>query len=342
VYAGYRRLHERLAETAGARSALVCVHSRGGSAIRATRGRFRGMRLLYCGSGWLPMVDQIAARLPAGSSIATWDRRAPLASAVADVEILLPSNAEITPDVITAAPRLRLIQQPATGTEHIDRTVAAARDIPICNAPGTNHVAVAEAAVFLLLALARRAPLAARAFADRQIGTPLGIELAGKTLGVIGMGRAGTAVAERARGLGMTILELGRGATLDERTAVFAASDAITLHCPLTPQTRGLIDAAAFAALRPGALVINVARGGVIDRAALVAALAGDRLGGVGLDVHWDEPADPEDPLYADPRVIALPHVGGSTIEAFGRIADIVVDNLRRLAAGEPLRHRVA
>jgi phosphoglycerate dehydrogenase-like enzyme len=300
------------------------------------------MHLLFCGSGWLPIVDAIAERLPAGATIATWDRRAPLAGAVAEVDVLLPSNAHITPDVIAAAPQLRLIQQPAAGTDLIDRTAAAARVIPICNAPGTNHVSVAETALYLLLALARRAPLAARAFAERQVGVPLAIELAGKTLGVIGMGRSGTAVAERARGLGMTVIDIGRGATAAERTAFFAASDAITIHCPLTPETRGMLDAAAFAVMRPGAMVVNVARGGVIDRAALLAALASDRLGGVGLDVHWDEPADPADPLYADPRVVALPHLGGSSVEAFGRIADVVVDNVRRLVAGEPLRHRVA
>jgi phosphoglycerate dehydrogenase-like enzyme len=300
------------------------------------------MRLLFCGSGWLPIVDLIAARLPEGSSIGVWDRKAPLASAVAEIEVLLPSNAAITPEVIAAAGRLRLIQQPAAGTDLIDRPAAAAREIPICNAPATNHVSVAETVLFLLLALARRAPLAARAFTDRQIGVPLGIELAGRTLGVIGMGRTGTAVAERARGLGMTVVELGRGATAAERTAFFAASDAISVHCPLTPETRGLIDAAAFAAMRPGVLVVNAARGGVIDRAALDAALAGDRLGGLGLDVHWEEPADPADPLYADPRVVALPHVGGSSVEAFGRIAEVVADNVKRLARGEALRHRVA
>jgi phosphoglycerate dehydrogenase-like enzyme len=300
------------------------------------------MRLLFCGSGWLPMVDLIAARLPPGATIAAWDRAAPLASVVADVDVLLPSDGAITPEVIAAAPRLRLIQQPAAGTDRIDRAAAIARGIPICNAPGANHIAAAETALYLLLALARRAPLAARAFAAREIGVPLAIELAGKTLGVIGMGRVGSAVAERARGLGMTVIALGRGATVAERLAFLAASDAISIHCPLTPETRGMIDAVAFAAMRPGALVINVARGAVIDRAALIAALAGDRLGGVGLDVHWDEPADPADPLYADPRVVALPHLGGSTAEAFGRIADIVVDNLGRLTRGEPLRHRVA
>jgi phosphoglycerate dehydrogenase-like enzyme len=300
------------------------------------------MRLLYCGSGWLPIVDMIAARLSEGSSISVWDRRAPLATVVTDVEVLLPSNAAITAEVIGAAPRLRLIQQPAAGTERIDRAAAAARAIPICNAPGTNHVSVAEAALFLLLALARRAPLAARAFADREVGVPLGIELTGKTLGVIGMGRSGTAVAERGRGLGMTVVELGRAATRDERLAFFAACDAITVHCPLTPETRGMVDAAAFAAMRPGVLVVNAARGAVIDRAALVEALAGDRLGGVGLDVHWDEPPDPADPLYCDPRVVAMPHIAGSTVESLGRIADVVIDNLGRLDRGEPLRHRVA
>jgi phosphoglycerate dehydrogenase-like enzyme len=300
------------------------------------------MHLLFCGSGWLPVVDLIAARLPPGSTIAIWDRTGPLAGAVAGVDVLLPSDAAITPDVIDAAPRLQLIQQPAAGTDRIDRSAAVARGIPICNAPGYNHIAAAETALYLLLALARRAPLAARAFAAREVGVPVGIELAGKTLGVIGMGRVGTAVAERARGLGMAVTELGRGATAGDRAAFFAASDAITIHCPLTPQTRGLVDAAAFAAMRPGALVVNVARGGVIDRAALVATLAGDRLGGVGLDVHWEEPPDPADPLYADPRVVALPHLGGSSGEALGRIADVVVDNLGRLTRGEPLRHRVA
>ncbi|MEO8703904.1 MAG: NAD(P)-dependent oxidoreductase [Kofleriaceae bacterium] len=297
------------------------------------------MRLVFTGSGWAPIVEHIAARLPAGSTIETWDRRRPITEAVADADVLLPSNAHITPEVIAAARKLRLIQQPAAGTEAIDRTAAAARQIPICNAPGTNHVAVAELALYLLLALARRIPVANRAFAERQIGVPLGFELAGKTLGIIGMGRAGSALAERAGALGMTIEVLGRGG---DRPAFFAACHAISIHCPLTPETRHLIDAAAFAAMRPGALLINCARGGVIDRDALVAALAAHRLGGVGLDVDWAEPADPGDPMYRDPRVVVLPHVAGSTEEAFARITDVVIENLGRLQRGEPLRHRVA
>ena len=305
------------------------------------------MRLLYCGSGWLPIVEQIRARLPevdvpGGAFIDRWDRAAPLASIVGDIDVLLPSNAAITAEVIAAAPRLLLIQQPAAGTDGIDHAAAAARGIPICNAPATNHVSVAEHALFLLLALARRLPLAQRALRERLIGVPLGFELAGKTLGIIGLGRTGAALAERAGALGMKVLALPRGANEPERAVFFAACHAVSIHCPLTPETHGLLGEAAFAALRPGAVVVNCARGDIIDRAALAAALAGGRLGGVALDVHWDEPADPDDPLYADPRVIAMPHVAGSTEEAFARIADVVIDNLGRLARGEPLRCRVA
>jgi len=285
----------------------------------------------------LPIVDHIAARLPAGATIRAWDRARPLVEVVGDVDVLLPSNAAITAAVIGAAPRLRLVQQPAAGTEGIDRDAAVARGIPICNAPGTNHVAVAELALYLLLALARRVPRAPAAFAERRIGVPIGIELAGKTLGIIGMGNAGTALADRARALGMTVVALRRG---DDKLAFLAACDAVSIHCPLTPETRHLIDARALAAMKPGAILINCSRGGVIDREALVGAL--DRLRGVGLDVLWDEPGDPADALYSDPRVIALPHIAGSTEEAFARIVDVVVSNLARLTRGEPLLHRVA
>lgn len=299
------------------------------------------MRLLFCGSGWLSIVDHIASRLPEGASITCWDRQRPLREVVGDFDVLLPSNAEITADVIEAATRLRLIQQPAAGTERIDRAAAAARGIPVCNAPGMNHVAVAELALYLLLALARQVPVAARAFERREVGVPIGIELCGRTLGIIGPGRTGTALAERARALGMTVVTLGRGATPDERRAFFAACDAVSIHCPLDATTRGLVGAEELAAMRPGAFLVNVARGEVVDREALRAALASGRLGGVGLDVHWEEPPDPADPLYADPRVVSLPHVAGSTREAFARIADVVAENLVRLQRGEPLLYQI-
>jgi phosphoglycerate dehydrogenase-like enzyme len=288
------------------------------------------------------MVDLLASRLPAGDSIARWDRSRPLPEVVGEVDVLLPSNAVISADVIAAAANLRLVQQPAAGYEHIDLAAARARDLPVCNAPGANQVAVAEHAMFLVLACARRLPAAAAAFAQAAIGVPLGVELAGRTFGVIGPGRIGTAVAGLARAFGMEVRTLGRGATAGERAAFFAACDVLSIHCPLTAETRGLVGAEAFAAMRPGAIVVNVARGAVIDRAALEAALATGRLGGVGLDVLWAEPWDPTDPLFHHPRVVALPHVAGSTEESFARIAAIVLDNLTRLRRGEPLAHRVA
>jgi phosphoglycerate dehydrogenase-like enzyme len=156
------------------------------------------------------------------------------------------------------------------------------------------------------------------------------------------MGRTGKALAERAQAIGMRVEPLDSTASPALRARFFAACDAYSIHCPLTPATRGLLDQAAFAAMRPGAIVVNVARGAIIDRAALEAALASGRLGGVGLDVFWAEPWDPADPLFADPRVVTLPHVAGSTREAFGKIAQIVCDNLRRVSRGEALAHRVA
>jgi len=300
------------------------------------------MRILFCGSGWLPIVDLIAQRLPAGDHIAVWDRARPLADCVADVDVVIPSNGPIDAAVIAAAPRLQLIQQSAAGIDTVDVAAARARGIPVCNAPGTNHVAVAEAALLLLLALARRVPEARASFARAEIGAPLGIELAGRTLGIVGLGRTGSALAERAAALGMRIASVGRNASDADRMRFFATCDAISLHCPLDARTRGLVDAAAFAAMKPGAFLLNLARGPIIDRAALEAALAAGRLGGVGLDVFWNEPWDPADPLWHHPRVVVLPHLAGSTEEAFARIASAVVDNLARLRHGEPLEHRLA
>ena len=303
------------------------------------------MELLFCGSGWRPIVDEIAARLAPGDAIRCWDRRRALVDEVraAPPDVLLPSNGHVDAAVIAAAgPRLRLIQQPAAGTDAIDVAAAAAHGVAVCNAPGANQVAVAEAALLLLLMLARRWPLARRAFVEAVIGEPLGVELAGRRLVLIGLGRTGREVAARARALGMDVVGATSATTRAALLAMLRTCDAVSLHCPLTPATRGLIDAEALGALPPHALVINLARGPVIDRPALEAALARGHLGGVGLDVFWHEPWDPDDPLFADPRVVTLPHVAGSTREAFARIAALVVANVERLRRGEPLAHRIA
>jgi phosphoglycerate dehydrogenase-like enzyme len=300
------------------------------------------VKLLFCGSGWLDVVDRIRARLDPADTLAVWDRAHRLADVVAHVDVILPSNGPIDAAVIDAAKQLKLIQQPAAGYERIDLDAARARNIPVCNAPGANHVAVAECALLLLLSLARRVPVARDAFAHRTIGGPLGMELAGRTLGIVGMGRTGRALAERATALGMHVIGLDSKTSPEERAAFWPRCDAISLHCPLNASTRHLIDDAALAQMKPGVLLLNLARGGIIDRDALERALAAGKLGGVGLDVYWHEPWDPTEPLFAHPNVVTLPHVAGSTVEAFDRIASVVVENVARLRRGDSLAHRVA
>lgn len=300
------------------------------------------MRLVFCGTGWFPVVDAIRARLPGGCSIRIRDTARPITEELRDCEVILPSNARIDAEAIAAPKNLVLIQQPAVGHEGIDLDAARARGVPACNAPGGNNIAVAEEALFLILALARRLRGADRSFAAARIGVPLGIELSGKTLGLVGLGGSGARVSRAAAALGMTVLSVRSSSSRADFLAMLAASDFVSIHCPLNDRTRGMFDARAFAAMKGGAYLINCARGPIVDRGALIEALESQQLGGVGLDVFWDEPWDPQDPLYTREEVITMPHVGGSTEEAFARIADIVAENVRRAISGEPLIHRIA
>ncbi len=300
------------------------------------------MKIVYGGSGWLEILDFFRARLPADASLVVWDRKAPLAEVVQDATVILPSNAILDRATLEAARELRLIQQPAVGTEAIDLEAARARGIPVCNAPGTNPLSVAEAALFLILALARRLRTATRSFAEARIGAPVGMELHGKTLLVVGAGQSGSRLSRAAEALGMRALGIRSQTPRADFLAMCTLADVVSLHCPLTPETRGLVGDDVFAAMKPGAFLVNCARGPIVDRAALVRALDRGRLAGAGLDVYWDEPWDPNDPLFHRDDVIAMPHVAGSTVEAFTRIADIVGENVRRVLAGEPLLHRVA
>ncbi|MCK6550112.1 hypothetical protein L6R52_30030 [Myxococcota bacterium] len=300
------------------------------------------MRIVVCGTGWFPIIDAIRARLPEGTTISARAPGEPVRDAIRGADVVLPSNGRITAIELDASPSLRLVQQPAAGYDGIDLAAARARGVPVCNTPGANAGSVAEAALYLLLALARRAPAAAKTFRAAEIGAPLGVELEHKTLLVIGAGQTGGRVARLGEALGMHVLTARSTTTRAELLARLARADAVSLHCPLSPETRGLIDAEAFAHLKPGALLVNTARGPIIDRDAAEAALASGRLGGLGLDVFWQEPWDPADPLFAHDRVVTMPHVAGSTSESFGRIADVVVENVRRISTGEPLLHRIA
>ena len=258
-----------------------------------------------------------------------------------DANVILPSNCRIDREAIEAPIDLRLIQQPAAGYDGIDLPAAAERSVPVCNAPGTNADSVAEAALLLILALARRYRPAQRAFAARTIGVPLGLELRGKTLGIVGLGRSGSALARIAEATGMKVVSLRSNSSPDQLSRLLQDSDVVSLHCPLTDQTRGLIDAGALARMKRGAFLINCARGPIVDRKALEAALVRGALGGVGLDTYWTEPWDPDDPMYARDDVVTLPHIAGSTIETFARIADVVAGNIARIQRGDEPLHRI-
>ncbi|MEQ9499309.1 MAG: NAD(P)-dependent oxidoreductase [Deltaproteobacteria bacterium] len=297
------------------------------------------MRIVFCGSGWLPLIDVLADTI--GQPV---HRRAPSRSvrdAIANADVVLPSNGAVDAEAIAHASHLRLIQQPAAGYDGIDLDAARARGIPVCNAPGTNPQAMAEAALLLLLNVARRTNEATRAVRDGVIGVPVGVELAGRTIVVVGAGRSGERFARAVEGLGMVVRRVtsahGRGGLLD----ALAGADALSIHCPLDATTHHLIDAEALARLNRGALLVNAARGAIVERAALEAALDGGRLRGAGLDVLWDEPWNPADPLLARDDVYVTPHLGGSTEASFARIAAVVAENIRRLSAEEPLLHRI-
>jgi phosphoglycerate dehydrogenase-like enzyme len=211
---------------------------------------------------------------------------------------------------------------------------------------GANAQAVGELALFLMLGLARRLPEHRRSFQSRVVGDPVGSELLGKMLGIVGLGATGRALARMARGIGMRVIAVRRNAAdakdpdaewvggTGDLDRLLAEADYVSLHLPTTPETRGMIDAARLAKMKPSACLVNVGRGDLVDRESLVQALRDRRIRGAGLDVYWQEPPDPNDPLLAMDNVVATPHVGGVSEEAMARLADRVASILKDVLLG--------
>ena len=248
-------------------------------------------------------------------------------------------------ELITAAPQLKVISNYAVGYDNIDTRAAGEHQVAVGHTPDVLTDATADLAWELLLALARGLPQASAAGARGDWGTwqPLeflGAEVYGATLGIIGAGRIGRAVAERASGFKMTVLTAGRG----DRNALehlLTNSDFVSLHCPLTEDTHHLITAEALARMKPTAFLINTARGPIVDQAALLRALNKDQIAGAGLDVTDPEPLPPKHPLHKAPNLIITPHIGSATHTARTKMAEIAVDNLLAGLTGEPLPHAV-
>ncbi len=277
-----------------------------------------------------------------------------LARLLPDADVLWHVLKPCTAAMIAAAPRLKLIQKIGVGVNTIDLEAAKARGIPVCNLPGTNSQAVAELTLLLMLACLRklvRFDAATRAGQGWTLPPSMqdGLgELHGRSIGLVGYGAVPQALAPALRALGCRVLYHTRaprpGLEGDFRSLpdLLAQSDIVSLHIPQTPETTNLIDAAALARMKPGAILINTARGGLVDEAALVSALASGRLAAAGLDVFAQEPTAPDNPLFALENVVLAPHVGWLTGGTFARSFSIAAENCRRLAAGEPLLHRVA
>ena len=257
-----------------------------------------------------------------------------------------------TAAMIAAAPRLKLIQKIGVGVNTIDLAAATARGIPVCNLPGTNSRAVAELALTLMLATIRRIPrfdtgLRDGVWSDPSLQDGIG-ELGGRTVGLVGYGSIPRLLAPLLAALGCRVIYTARNPVSDAvgeyrpLDALLAESDIVSLHLPLTDATDKMIDAAAMARMKPGAILINTARGGLVDQSALVSALRSGHLGGAGLDVFAVEPPDPADPLFALPNVVATPHIAWLTTGTFDRSFAIAARNSHAAVAGEALLHRVA
>jgi glyoxylate reductase len=295
-------------------------------------------------------------RLAAAHEVDVWPERLPppyveLAARAADADGLLTLLTDrVDASLIEHSPRLRAISNYAVGYDNVDLDAAAARGIPVGNTPDVLTDATADLTFALLLAAARKLPEAVAAVRDGdwltwEPGKYLGAEVYGATLGIIGFGRIGQAVARRASGFDMTVLHTagagladGSGVALE---TVLERSDFVSLHCPLTPETYHLIDDAALSRMKPSAILVNTARGPIVDHDALRRALIAGEIAAAALDVTDPEPLPADDPLLGAPNLIVVPHIGSGTRAARERMADLAVDNLLAGLDGRPMPHQV-
>jgi (S)-sulfolactate dehydrogenase len=272
------------------------------------------------------------------------DRREELEARLVDADALIVRNrTQVDVGLLAAAPRLRVVGRLGVGLDNIDVAACAKRNVAVIPATGANALAVAEYVIGVAMVLLRGAYFAT---ADVAAGKwprgalSSGREIAGKTLGIVGFGGIGRLTGRLGRALGMRVIgcdaELApadaawRDEGVEPRTldALLAESDVLTLHVPLLPATRNLIDAKRIAAMKPGAILVNTARGGVVDEAAVAAALVSGRLGGAALDVFEQEPLPAGSPLAACPNLILTPHVAGVTAESNARVSTMIAERV--------------
>ena len=264
----------------------------------------------------------------------------------AKIAINIRAHARFSDSVLGACPGLRMISIWGTGTDNIDLTAAARRGVTVCNTAGVNAIAVAEHAIALMLAVARKIPAIDREMRGGAWPRETLVQLHGKTLGVFGAGVIGSHVARLGRAFGMSVLAWSArgdtarleamGLTPASKEDILRRADFISLHVRLTPATHGFIGRGEFAAMRPGAILVNTGRGQLIDRDALIEALAAGRIAGAGLDVFHDEPLPPHDPLLGLAATVLSPHIAGQTAEVRRDGLLLAVENVANFLQGVP------
>jgi len=301
------------------------------------------------------LADRLADLASGGLSVSVCPEleSSRFAGVMADAEVIWHLLDPITAASMVAAPRLRLIQKIGVGVNTIDLEAARRREVAVCNMPGTNSQAVAEMTLLLMLgALRRVAHLDSATRTGRGWALPDALqdsygELHGRTVGLVGYGAVPRCLAPMLVAIGARVLFCSRRPKRDAvgeprvLPALLAESDIVSLHLPLTPETDRVIDTAAIASMKPGAILVNTARGGLVDETALVTALRSGRLRAAGLDVFQSEPPGAGSPLLALDNVVVSPHVAWLTQETWARSLTVAVENCHRLAAGEDLLHRV-
>lgn len=299
-----------------------------------------------------PIARQLS-QLPAGIELSVCRNPEEAAAELADAEALLIGG-RMSAELLEQAPRLRWIQTFSAGVDHLPLEAISRRGIILTDASGIHRIQMAEYAIWQMLNWVRRGPELARLQAQASWNHRLEVgELHGSAVGIVGAGEIGRAVARKARAFDMTVLAYNRsGSPVPEADRLYtgrqglhellAASDFVVVALPLTPETNGLIGSEELRRMKPGAFLVNLARGSVVRESDLIAALRDGTIAGAGLDVFEREPLPPESPLWRMPNVVVTPHIAGSTPHYHDRALALFRDNLERLAGGRPLRNVVS
>lgn len=304
------------------------------------------MNILFAAheNSWGGFFDIIRSELPQHCFEATGKFQI---DSLKGIDVLIPTMSPVTEKILESADRLKLIQQCGSGLETVDIGAAGKRNIRVCNVPtdiSGNADSVAELGIYMMIGLSRNIPAMAENMANGKMGEPQGVSLQGKTAGIIGLGGIGKALIRRLKTFDMRILGIKRNnsqsakkeldlewvGTPDEIGRLLKESDYVILSLPLTAESRNIIDSETISYMKEGAFIINLSRGGVLNKEALENSLAAGKIAGAGLDVFWEEPPDPGDRIFAY-NVMSTPHIGGSTDVSMNGIVKVVSENIRRL-----------